>query len=296
MTDKPFFSVIIPTYNRAKFIGLTIHSLLQQDFKDFELIVVDDGSTDNTEEIVSEIKDDRLTYFKKKNAERAAARNFGAQHARGRYINFFDSDDLAYPHHLSTASIFINMNVDVEIFHLGYDIKSASGVLMKKVDQVKDINQHIITGNFLSCNGVFIRHDVILRNQFNEDRVLSSLEDWELWIRMASRYSFKHFPQITSTVVNHDERSVLTSDIEKIKNKAAQFIQHVFADAANKETFGQKLNQASASAKTYVALHLAMAKANKREIWKYLKDGVSDYPGEILKKRFLVIIKLMLGL
>jgi glycosyltransferase involved in cell wall biosynthesis len=296
MTSRPFFSVIIPTYNRADFIRQTIESILSQSFTDFELLVVDDGSTDNTGEIVSEIKDSRIVYYKKENAERAAARNFGAQRAKGEYINFFDSDDLAYQHHLSTAYDFISNNPASEIFHLGYDIKSQAGEVVRKPDYIKSINRYIIRGNFLSCNGVFIRHDVILENQFNEDRALSSLEDWELWIRMASRYNFKHHREITSSVVHHDERSVFSTDVEKIKTKADLFMKYVMADSANNKTYGKALEEALASAKTYVALHLAMAKASRKEIWRYLKEGIAHYPGEMFKKRFLVIIKLTLGI
>lgn len=295
MKNNPFFTIVIPTYNRAGFIRKTIDSLLLQDFKDFEILVVDDGSTDNTEDIISGINDDRIIYLKKKNGERAAARNFGAQHARGRFINFFDSDDLAYPHHLSTAHTFINQS-EPEIFHLGYDIKDDQGRLLKRADSKLNIQQHIIRGNFLSCNGVFIRHSVILKNQFNEDRSLSSLEDWELWIRMASRYSFYHHPKVTSTVIHHDERSVFATDLEKIKNKAERFIYYVLEDKMNHQFYGAHLKEASASAKTYVALHLAMAKASRKEVWHYLVAGVFDYPGEVLRKRFLVILKLMVGL
>ncbi|MBD3660935.1 MAG: glycosyltransferase family 2 protein, partial [Arenibacter algicola] len=101
--SSPFFSVIISTYNRASFIGRTIASVLKQDFEDFELIIVDDGSTDNTKEVVVGIEDKRIRYYKKDNAERGAARNFGAKKASGEYLNFLDSDDLLYDDHLSTA-------------------------------------------------------------------------------------------------------------------------------------------------------------------------------------------------
>src|SRR5688572_6318319 len=101
MKAKPFISVIIPCYNRASMIGKTIRSLQQQDYNDYEILVIDDGSTDNTEQVINEIADARTSYFKKLNEERAAARNYGAGLAKGSYLNFFDSDDLALPNHLS---------------------------------------------------------------------------------------------------------------------------------------------------------------------------------------------------
>src|SRR5437764_8362427 len=99
--NKPFISVVVPSYNRADLIGKTLRSLQQQEYDQYEIIVIDDGSTDNTEEVVKAIGDQRISYIKKGNAERAAARNFGARIAKGEYVNFFDSDDLALPNHLS---------------------------------------------------------------------------------------------------------------------------------------------------------------------------------------------------
>lgn len=94
----PFFSVIIPTYNRSNFIVATITSVLEQNFEDFEVLVIDDGSTDNTKEIIERIlqKDKRVKYFYKTNAERGAARNFGVQESNGKFLIFLDSDDLFY--------------------------------------------------------------------------------------------------------------------------------------------------------------------------------------------------------
>ena len=96
MKACPLFSVIIPTFNRADFIGKTVESVLRQTFTDFEIIVIDDGSTDNTAEIIAPIIDERLTYHFKQHEERAAARNAGTKLARGEYVTFLDSDDLLY--------------------------------------------------------------------------------------------------------------------------------------------------------------------------------------------------------
>src|SRR5438105_3528298 len=110
MMGETLFSIIIPTYNRAAFITSTVQSVLQQTYGNFEVIVVDDGSTDNTEEIISNISHQQLFYFKKDNAERGAARNFGVQKAKGDYITFLDSDDLLMSHHFATAAAYIKEN------------------------------------------------------------------------------------------------------------------------------------------------------------------------------------------
>src|SRR6187431_742724 len=99
-----FFSVIIPTYNRAHFILEAVDSILAQNYSSFEAIIVDDGSTDNTRSVIENkyARDTRVRYFQKKNEERGAARNFGLKEAKGNYAVFFDSDDWMQPHYLDT--------------------------------------------------------------------------------------------------------------------------------------------------------------------------------------------------
>ena len=93
-------SVIIPTYNRAYLISRAINSVLNQTYQDFEIIIVDDGSTDNTEEVIKEFqeKDERIKYIRHKNNKgEAAARNTGIKAAKNEYISFQDSDDESFP-------------------------------------------------------------------------------------------------------------------------------------------------------------------------------------------------------
>lgn len=110
----PFFSVLIPTFNRARLIGATLESVLAQTFEDWELIVVDDGSTDETLEIVESYRarfGDRLRVLQQPNSGPGAARNLGIESARGRYIAFLDSDDLWFPWTLNFyAQIAKNQN------------------------------------------------------------------------------------------------------------------------------------------------------------------------------------------
>jgi glycosyltransferase involved in cell wall biosynthesis len=290
--SNPYFSIVIPTYNRAGFIRQAIESVCLQSFTNFEILVIDDGSTDDTEEVVSGIRDSRIKYVKKRNEERAIARNVGARSARGLYVNFFDSDDLLYPHHLQVAFDFISANPNPEIFHLGYDVKTVEGMLMSIVDGIDNINKNIVSGNMLSCNGVFIKRDVICANPFYEDRKLASLEDWELWIRMAAKFKIHSVNKVTSTVVQHDARSVVSSDTDRIKQKVNCFIEQVMNNTVNQHYFNLELKKAKASALTYAALHLAMSKASFSEILSYLWDGITTNPGELFKRRFMAILKL----
>src|SRR5439155_3006508 len=98
---KPLFSTIIPVYNRAELVGAAIESALGQEFDDQEIIVVDDGSTDNTLNLLAGYGD-RIKVLRQRNSGPGAARNFGIKHARGEYVAFLDSDDLWFSWTLAT--------------------------------------------------------------------------------------------------------------------------------------------------------------------------------------------------
>jgi len=290
-TDQPFFSIVIPTYNRAGIIVKSIQTVLSQTFSNIEVLVVDDGSTDNTREVVGALTDPRIKYHWKENAERGAARNYGALIARGRFVNFLDSDDLLYPHHLQTAFDFIATNPACDVFHLGFDIKDELGRLVRNTTPIRSINDEILSGNVLSCNGVFVKKEVAEANRFSEDRQLSGLEDWELWIRLCSKFVFLHDNRITSTIIQHSNRSVMETDASKITTKVDRFVAIACANTNNRTTFGKRLNLTQASAWTYAALHLSLSGQGKGSALRYLIKGLRANPAEIWKARFFVIVK-----
>lgn len=104
MSSQPRFSIVIPTYNRAASVEATLTSCFEQRYTDLEIVVVDDGSSDNTLAVLNAIKDPRLVVVSQENAGPAAARNHGMRVARGEYIAFLDSDDVWYPEFLSQAN------------------------------------------------------------------------------------------------------------------------------------------------------------------------------------------------
>jgi len=293
MTSSPLFSVIIPTYNRASFIRKTVESVTAQKFDDFEIIIIDDGSTDNTEEVLSGITDSRIHYIKTVNAERGAARNAGVKKAVGAYMTFLDSDDLLYPNHLSTAFSFIQTNKEAVIFHLAYAIHDQMNGTSQRMPVIKNINKQIIDGNMLSCSGIFIKKQAIVDNPFNEDRDMASLEDWELWIRMSARYPFFYVNEVTSALVLHADRSVISDNSNKLKVKADRFLKCIAADEVNQKVYGMLLTRTVSSLYMYTALHLAMANGSLWDVVSYLKKGIVSNRGSLFTKRFLVILKIL---
>ncbi|MBL7848367.1 MAG: glycosyltransferase family 2 protein [Cyclobacteriaceae bacterium] len=291
----PYFSVVIPTYNRASFIREAVQSVLRQSYRNFEVIVVDDGSTDSTESVVQSVQDTRLRYFRKLNGERGAARNFGVREARGTYVTFLDSDDTVYPHHLQTAYDFLQHQT-VEFCHLGFDMKDTKGNVLRESSNLVNINRNILSGNVLSCNGVFVQKSVLLQNPFSEDRALSSLEDWELWIRLGARYTIYSVAGITSTIIHHEERSVVSGNPAAIETKVDHFISAVTQDPVNQKQYGEKLRWTAASAHTYAALHLKLANASRASVGYHFSMALKLQPGILFTRRSAVIILMMLGI
>jgi glycosyltransferase involved in cell wall biosynthesis len=294
MTNSPFFSVIIPTYNRAKFIGNTVASVQSQEFQDFEIIIVDDGSTDNTEYVIASIKDERLRYFKIPNSERAVARNTGAANARGEYVTFLDSDDMLKPDHLATAYRFIKDWRDVEVFSLGYEVvRPDKEIVQPWVQLPSPINEKLLEGNFLSCLGVFIKKDVFLENRFNEDRELSGSEDYELWLRLAAKYPIYTVPMSTAYLIQHDSRSVINFSSEKLLKRMNLLEFYVSGNSDVIRKFGDQLNVFRSYNDLYTALHLAIMRKKKMALHLALR-ALRQKKAVFLNYRFWVIVKKIL--
>lgn len=111
--NQPFFSVVIPVYNRGNIVGSAVQSVLDQTFADFEIILVDDGSTDNSVSVARAIKDERLRVLCQPNAGGSAARNRGIDEATGKYIAFLDSDDNFLPRHLESMKAVVEMGANI---------------------------------------------------------------------------------------------------------------------------------------------------------------------------------------
>lgn len=288
-----FFSIVIPTFNRAALLGKTIESVLNQRWTDFELLIVDDGSTDHTEEVVARYaKDSRLSYLKKSNGERGAARNFGAAKAIGKYINFFDSDDLMYPNHLTVAYEFLtNKATPPEIFHIAYDYRTPDGELIYKRNTFNEASsQTLLFDNILSCNGVFVRRDVALKFPFEEDRTLASAEDWALWIKLYARFKIQYCNEVTSAIISHDARSIRTINVDKLVARDISLISYLEFDKEIMRLYQGTFNRFKAERFTFIMLACSEQK-KRREVFKWAWKSILTYPAIIFSRRFIASIK-----
>ena len=191
---KPQISVIIPTYNRAEFIGPAIESVLKQKGKwDLEIIVVDDGSTDDTAGVVKRFGD-RILYFKSPHFGRPAVpRNFGLAKAKGKLIAFQDSDDLWAPEKLATQVPLFD-DPKIVMSYGQASVINASGVDQKKpLVPAAWLNrgqkfESLIKENVISTLTVMARKKTIeAAGNFNESRELKAVEDYDLWLRIAAQ-------------------------------------------------------------------------------------------------------------
>lgn len=296
-SDSILFSIIVPTYNRAAFVKAAVESILHQTYNHFEVIIIDDGSTDNTEETILRSFGHlpKVAYFKQNNSERGAARNRGSQLAKGKYIMFFDSDDLMMPNHLEEALRFIKHQNSPEIFHLNYEVKTPEGRLIRVGPlSMETANAKLIRGNFLSCNGVILRRDVALSNPFNEDRTLAAMEDWELWLRLAVQYQIYMVSKITTTIIDHESRSVSQADKGKLKARVNMLMQCVLQNRDVAKYYSTSLASFRSSCFTYVSLHLAIIGGDRSEAISYLIKGIQEDYSAVFTRRFVAILKHLL--
>lgn len=187
-TKQPLVSVIMPTYNHARFIGEAIESVLNQTYPNFELIIIDNYSEDNTEEIVASYKDSRIKYLKFRNyGIIAASRNYGIKHALGEYIAFLDSDDWWYPEKLEVGAHYLNTSDilyhDLDVYPKRWKrLKKMRGRYLKKPVFV-DL---MLKTNCLPNSSVVVKKAVLDKaGGFSEDKSLVGVEDFDLWLKIS---------------------------------------------------------------------------------------------------------------
>lgn len=187
--NEPKISVIIPTYNREDFINATVDSVLNQKFKNFELIVVDDGSTDNTKTNLDKYLD-KIIYIYQENKGPASARNRGIKRAKGEYIAFLDSDDKWTCDKLEETNKCISNNPNIKVFHTQEKWYENGRIHNPKKKHKKPTGY--IFGNCLKICSVSISTAIIKKSVFEDigcfDETLPVCEDYDFWLRVSFKY------------------------------------------------------------------------------------------------------------
>lgn len=216
---KPLISVIIPTYNRSEQVMKALNSVLSQNYDNFEVLVCDDGSIDDTEEKIRSIKDKRIRYLKQENRGPGAARNLGLKNSKGDLIAFLDSDDIWLSNHLESCTEFFDIYPEASMVYtqneiiFGKDSRRKQAHYKYKKREIPNLEKK---ERFRLYEGLIFEHylescisatpcTVVKKNvfdeigRFNED--LSSGQDYEMWLRVSNRYRIGIVRKITVNVL-----------------------------------------------------------------------------------------------
>lgn len=189
----PKVTVIIATYNAIAYLPSTVDSVIQQTFTDFEVLIVDDGSTDETVEWVSKLVDPRVRLISQANQGVAVARNQGIMGAQGEYVAFLDADDLWEPTKLEKQVKCLEENpqvglVNTSIVNIDEQGKPLGAVNASDIEG--NVLKYIVEENLILCGSAPMVRRSCLEAVQGFDQKLMSAEDWDLWIRLAARYDF----------------------------------------------------------------------------------------------------------
>lgn len=199
-----FFSIIIPMYNKANTIVTTVHSIIKQTYNHFELIIVDDGSNDESYEIVKKINDSHIKLYRQNNSGVSAARNYGVSLSNGNIICFLDADDEWKSDFLTTVNSLFESFPEAAMVCPSYVIRLNGRELIPKWKSVDSTKDSLVTDFFEMASGsnwimnsscVAIKKEVLLKEEviFPNEVVY---EDFDLWIRIGSKYPVAHSNKI----------------------------------------------------------------------------------------------------
>lgn len=190
MTKNPKISCIMPAYNAGKYLKVAIDSILNQTFKDFELIIINDGSSDNTEDIILSYNDSRIVYIKnERNLKLMKTLNKGIDKAKGEFISRMDSDDQAHPSLFEKELQEFEKHPDAGIVNILTNHMSEDGLRIRPNRQYFKISPDVcsvvcIYANMISHPGVMVRGNLMRKYHYSEDEKYLHFEDFELWCRM----------------------------------------------------------------------------------------------------------------
>lgn len=281
-------SVIIPAYNAITYFPETLESLLKQTFNDFEVIVVNDGSTDETGQWLSQIKEPKVRLISQKNQGLAGARNTGITHAQGEYIAILDADDLWEPDKLEKQVRVLDKNPEVALVytwvgfidengnHTGRVFKNcAEGYVWQK------LTQH----NIVECGSV----PLIRRSCFKIvglfDRNLNSyLEDWDMWLRIAASHQFK---VIKEPLVYYRQHSSSTSRNWEAMDQSFRMVIEKAFSTAKPELMYLKNHSYGRTSLVLAWKALQSQAKDYQTAAKFRKRAITYYPQLCFSKEFI---------
>lgn len=222
---KPFFSIILPTFNQANFLKNCLQTILKQTYKNWELIIIDNNSIDNTQKVIKTIKDNRIKLYKiNNNGLLSKSRNLGIKKSQAEWICFIDSDDKWFPNKLYETKKYINKyNGDLYYHDLIFDNKRF--FFQKKIyDKSNTIKKPILKyfskkGNPIGQSSVVVKKNILKKiNYISENKKKFSWEDFDTWIKVAKiTDKFIRIPKVLGSIwigpenISNLERQIINS-------------------------------------------------------------------------------------
>lgn len=230
MEHKPEVSVVMPVYNGARYIREAIESILTQTYKSFELIIINDGSTDNSEEIILSYQDPRIVYLKNQvNSKICVTLNRGLDAAKGKYIARLDCDDIAMPERLEKQTQFLDEHQEIGI--VGCDIilfgEHQDDCYYQSLHTDDDCKAGLLFNSCFAHPAVMIRRSLLEEHHLRYREEYKGLEDLELWWRLSSFTKFANLNEYLLRYRKHpgqETQNVLTS----VAEKSTEFIHERF--------------------------------------------------------------------
>jgi len=212
------FSIVIPLYNKEKHIKNTLYSVLNQNYQSFEIIIVDDGSTDDSAEVVKSIKDERIKLIFQINQGVSSARNNGIKNAKYKYIAFLDADDFWYPNHLEELKNLIDIYPNNGFYSTSYEIQRDGKTLVPDnglggdfFGEVDGFFNSFSKGLSLVCSSTACVHKDLLKNIDGFPVFAKKGEDVYAWIRLALIAKLAHSDSVTAVYYQDAENRNNTS-------------------------------------------------------------------------------------
>jgi glycosyltransferase involved in cell wall biosynthesis len=291
---SPFFSIILPTYNRAHLIETAVKSILTQSFSDWELILVDDGSTDNTKEVISKFSssDKRIKYFYQENQERSIARNNGIEKSTGQFICFLDSDDYFLSTKLEHLHDFIKESTQNDsVLYDGISFLIKDNIVKTPLPTKKESEtiHEFLFKNPLGSLQICAPAKVFQEFKFNPSIRIG--EDVELWLRIANKFEFIPIDIFNTIALEHDDRSVNLKKYNSAKELMKQ-IKYIFKLHDETKISKQTRKTVLSNCMFNISKHYILNGDRLKSIFWIIKSINVDFKNVQNKHRLYCVIKL----
>ncbi len=275
----PTVSVIIPAYNQARYLPLAVRSVLAQTWSDWEIVLVNDGSTDDTAAAAAQFSDPRIRYIYQSNLGLSAARNTGVRAASGRYLAFLDSDDEWEPEFLATCVRTLETNPKLAGVYTRNIFIDQNGQVLPNIGgevvPAEQFRSRSLEGGYFPPNSVLVSAAVV-HEMGLFDVQLTSEEDWDLWLRISERYVMQAIAQPLARYRSYTG-SMSTNAARMHANRMAVLTKYFGSPDGDVQAWTTDKRQAYAFAYRNTCLGY-LQQAQPDVAWRYLTEGSAFWP------------------